>query len=407
MRMKTLYFDCFSGASGDMILGALFDLGVDASEVARQIGGLGLNGYSISPSKVDRSGITATYAGVSAPDEKKHRHLSDIERMIEGASLSDGVKGMSLRIFRRLGEAEAKIHNIPVEKVHFHEVGALDSIIDIVGSCIGFEALGIERFMCSTLQVGGGFAQMAHGKFPVPPPAVSELLKGFKISSGPVEGELLTPTAAAIISTLCEESSGMDGLEILATGYGAGTKEFEKMPNVLRLILGQSEGHASAEEAHRGHSHADSLVVLETNLDDVSPEILGYVMETAFEKGALDCWFSPIQMKKNRPATLLSLLCEPHRKDDFIELLIKETPTLGVRVREVQRICLSREIATIDTRFGQVPVKIAKFGDRVTNAKPEYEAMKAIAQREGVPLRDVEAEIIRSIEIKWRAAAGS
>lgn len=404
--MKTLYFDCFSGASGDMILGALFDLGVDASEVARQIESLGLQAYSITPSKVDRSGITATYAGVSAPDERKHRHLSEIERMIEGSSVGDGVKAMSLKIFRRLGEAEAKIHNLPVEKVHFHEVGALDSIIDIVGACIGFEALGVERFMCSTLEVGGGFAQMAHGRFPVPPPAVSELLAGFRISSGSVEGELLTPTAAAIISTLCKESGGLDGLEIVSTGYGAGTKQFEKHPNVLRLMLGRTDAGMAAVASSPGHAQAEKLIVLETNLDDVSPEILGYVMETAFEKGALDCWFAPIQMKKNRPATLLSLLCEPNRKSDFMELLVRETPTLGVRVREVERICLTRETTTVDTRFGRVPVKIAKFGDRVTNAKPEYEAMKVIAQREGVPLRDVEAEIIRNIESRWRATAG-
>lgn len=402
--MKTLYFDCFSGASGDMILGALFDLGVDVADVSSQVAKLGIEGFRIAPQRVDRSGITATYANVAAPDGKKHRHLSEIVQMISSSGLSEKVKDASIEIFRRLGEAEAKIHNIEIEKVHFHEVGALDSIVDIVGACVGFEILGVDRFVCSTLTVGSGFAQMAHGRFPVPPPAVAELLTGFKITSGPAEGELLTPTAAAIISTLCDPGKGLDGLEVISTGYGAGTKEFEGMPNVLRLVLGLQAESGRARDTGHVNGHADRLVVLETNLDDVSPEILGYVMETAFEKGVLDCWFSPIQMKKNRPATLLSLLCDPSRKEDFIELLIRETPTLGVRVREVDRICLSREIAAVETKYGKVPVKIAKFGDRVTNAKPEYEAMKEIAQRENVPLRDVEAEIIRSVEQKWRTA---
>lgn len=385
-----------------MILGALFDLGVDPTELSKQIGALGMTNYSISPKKVDRSGIGAIHAGVDAPDEKKHRHLSEIERMIDASSLSEATKARATAIFRRLGEAEARVHDIPLEKVHFHEVGALDSIIDIVGSCIGFEMLGVEQFACSKLHVGAGTVSMAHGKFPVPPPAVAELLKGFTIYSGDVEGELLTPTAAAIISTLCDGAAKLGDFVIERTGYGAGTKDLPGTPNVLRLFLGEAKplgiGVAS-------HPNTEELLVLETNLDDVSPEILGYVMETAFEKGALDCWFTPIQMKKNRPATLLSLLCRAKQKDDFVELLVRETPTLGVRIRTVERMCLTRETTTVSTRFGDVPVKIARLGDRVTNAKPEFEAMKAIARRENLPLRDVEAELIRSIEKKWHASA--
>lgn len=389
-----------------MILGALFELGVDAAEVSRRVGALGIEKYSIEPERVDRSGISAIYANVRVEDEKNHRHLSEIERMIETSELSDRVKKMSTEIFRRLGVAEARVHNVPLEKVHFHEVGALDSIIDIVGSCIGFEMLGIGQFACSKLHVGSGTVQMAHGRFPVPPPAVAELVKGMPIYSTDVEGELLTPTAAAIISTLCSHHGPLSEFIVDGTGYGAGTKDFKGIPNVLRLMVG--EARSFEENGHRrAHAGVEKLVVLETNLDDVSPEILGYVMETAFEKGAMDCWFTPIQMKKNRPATLLSLLCDAARQEDFIELLVRETPTLGVRIREVERMCLTREIATVSTRFGDVPVKIAKLGDRVTNAKPEFEAMKAIARREDLPLREVEAEIIRCIELKWHSAAAS
>lgn len=393
--MKTLYFDCFSGAAGDMILGALFDLGVDPGEVAEKVTTLGIADFSIKSERVDRSGISSIRAVVEAPDETGHRHLSRIEQMIEGSALSPEVKAMATRVFRKLGEAEARVHGIEVEKVHFHEVGALDSIIDIVGSCIGFEILGIEQFACSKLRVGSGFVQMSHGRFPVPPPAVAELLKGFPISSGDGEGELMTPTAAALISSLCSHRGAIESLTVEATGYGAGTRDSKGAPNVVRLMLGEAEPFGTPAPS------VSRLLLLETNLDDVSPEILGYVMERAFEQGALDCWFTPIQMKKNRPATLLSLLCEPRDKDRFIELMVRETPTLGVRIGAVDRMCLTREIASVATRYGDVPVKIARFGRRVTNAKPEHDAVKEIARREGIPLREAEAEVIRSIERTW------
>lgn len=379
-------------------------MGVSPEDVAKEIKGLGIENFSISAEKVDRSGISSVRAVIVAPDEKNHRHLSHIEKMILGSGLSESVKERSLKIFRRLGEAEARVHGIEIEKVHFHEVGALDSIIDIVGSCVGFEILGIDQFACSKLHVGSGFVEMAHGRFPVPPPAVSELLKGIPMYSTDVEGELLTPTAAAIISSLCTLYSMPDGFRVEKSGYGAGTRNPDRFPNVLRLMLGDAAPIAAAKPAEMSHgAEASSLLVLETNLDDVSPEILGYVMETAFLEGALDCWFTPIQMKKNRPATLLSLLCEPKDQDKFIALLVRETPTLGVRVRQVERICLTREVSAVATKYGEVPVKIAKFGNQVTNAKPEHEVVKEIARREGIPLREVEAEVIRSIEAVWHA----
>ncbi len=401
--MKSLYFDCFSGASGDMILGALFELGLTPEDVTEGITSMGVSDFRVSLEKVDRAGISSFKAVVDAPDEKNHRHLSAIERMIGGSALSPRVKRDATAIFRRLGEAEARVHGTEVEKVHFHEVGAMDSIIDIVGACIGFDKLGVEQFGCSKLHVGSGFVEMAHGRFPVPPPAVAELLKGFPIYSGDIEGELLTPTAAAIISTLCTRSGSVDGFTVEKTGYGAGDRNPPGTPNVVRLMLGSAAPFVGEVPSGGGRAagQGSELLVLETNLDDVSPEILGYVMETAFEKGALDCWFTPIQMKKNRPATLLSLLCEPRDRDAFIELLVKETPTLGVRVRSVERICLTREVSVARTKYGEVPVKIAKFGDRVTNAKPEHDAVKEIARREGIPLREVEAEVIRSIESTW------
>jgi uncharacterized protein (TIGR00299 family) protein len=284
----------------------------------------------------------------------------------------------------------------------------MDAIIDVVGACIGFEILGIERFVCSKIHVGSGFAKMAHGKFPVPPPAVAELLRNAPIYSTEIVGELITPTGAAIISSVCEEFGQIPEMTIENTAYGAGTREYKDFPNALRLILGEvsdakAQSRQGAElnfeetENLKPETRNHNLLVIETNLDDVTPEILGFVMEKAFESGALDCWFTPIQMKKNRPATMLSVLCERSDKEKFISLVVRETPTLGVRVCEIERICLDREISKIATKFGEVPVKIARFGDEIVNIKPEFETLKEIARRENLPLREVEAEIRKNI----------
>jgi uncharacterized protein (TIGR00299 family) protein len=275
-----------------------------------------------------------------------------------------------------------------VQKVHFHEVGAMDAIIDVVGACIGFEMLGVEKFACSKIHVGSGFAEMAHGKFPIPPPAVMELLRDAPIYSTETEGELITPTGAAIISTVCEKFGTIPEMIAEKTAYGAGTRDYENFPNALRLILGRSDVHNSTSE---------TLFVIETNLDDVSPEILGFVMEKAFETGAADCWFTPIQMKKNRPATMVSILCRESEKNAFIELLMTETSTLGIRISEVERVSLTREISKIDTKFGEIPVKIARFGEKIVNIKPEFEKLKEIAQRESLPLREIEMEAKRKL----------
>src|SRR5687768_13572456 len=354
--MRTLYFDCFAGASGNMILGGLLALGVDREELLRHIRTVAQEDFEIEVTEVKRSGIAAIHVKVSIPEEKKHRHLSEIERIIAASDVSERVKQRSTAIFRRLAAAEAKVHGIDVDRVHFHEVGAMDAIVDVVGSCIGFEMLGIERFVSSKIHVGSGFVEMAHGRFPVPPPAVTELMKGIPFYSTDIVGELATPTGVAIISTVCDEYG--PGFDITAdrVGYGAGTREYEDFPNVLRLIVGESSGEERT---------ADRLTLLETNIDDLSPQVLGYVMERAFEIGALDCWFTPIQMKKNRPAVMVSMLCEHSKRQVLTDLLYQETTTLGIRVRDIERECLEREIVRVKTDFGFVDVKIGRRDGKI------------------------------------------
>ena len=391
--MKTLYFDCFAGASGNMILGGLIALGVDKEELTRELESLSIAGFTLEIEKVDRSGISTTHAKVVGPDEKVHRHLRDIEKIILDSSLAERVKGRALAIFTKLAEAEAKVHGIDVQKVYFHEVGAMDAIIDVVGSCISFELLGIERFICSKINVGSGFVRMAHGTYPVPPPAVAELLRGVPIYSTEVEGEFITPTGAAIISVVCDSYGKLPEMVVEHVGYGAGTREYEAFPNALRLMLGETELAQAKEERTvvegAEHTLTDQLVTLETNIDDISPQILGFVMERSLELGALDCWFTPIQMKKNRPATMLSVLCSADIKESIIEMLYVETTTLGIRAVAVERNSLPRETVTVETQFGTVDMKVARFGNKIVNVMPEYESVRQLALESKVPFRVV------------------
>ncbi len=379
--MRTIYFDCFAGASGDMILGALVDAGVSAEHLTQQISLLGVQGYSIDFEKVDRSGITATYARVRTAHEHTHRHLSDILRIIYESSLKDSVKETAARIFSRLAEAEARVHNQPIEKVHFHEVGALDAIIDVVGAAIGFELSGAKRFLCSPLHVGSGTVEMDHGRFPVPPPAVTELLKGAPFYSTEIQGELLTPTGAAILTTVCTSFGPMPKIKLEQTGYGAGTRQYEKFPNVLRVLIGEQEETVAADER---------LWMIETNMDDISSQILGHVMDRGFELGALDCYFTAIQMKKNRPGVLLSILCRPDDRERFMQLLFAETTTLGVRSYEVERRALQRSVVRVETQYGPIDVKVAQLNGHIIKDMPEFEQCRQAALKAGVPLRDVE-----------------
>ncbi|MDX6693673.1 MAG: pyridinium-3,5-bisthiocarboxylic acid mononucleotide nickel chelatase [Blastocatellia bacterium] len=398
--MKTLYFDCFAGASGDMILAALVGVGVDPSRLREQLSLLDVAGYEIEFGTVNRSGLSATRADVRTRHEHAHRHLGDILKIIYDSRLTDGVKERAARIFSRLAEAEARVHNEPVEKIHFHEVGALDAIVDVVGACIGFELLGIERFVCSPLHVGSGTVKMAHGVFPVPPPAVAELLKDAPIYSTEIAGELVTPTGAAIIKTVCETFGPLPLMRVERVGYGAGGREYKDFPNALRLLLGETnEGGALGNDVSRAVVNDESgammtderLLVLETNIDDMSPQVFGYVMERALAGGALDCYLTPVQMKKNRPGVLLSVLCRQPEREALTELLFRETTTLGVRCYEVWRRALEREMVRVETPFGAIDVKVASLNGRVVKEMPEYEQCREAAERAGVALRTVEA----------------
>jgi uncharacterized protein (TIGR00299 family) protein len=381
--MKTLYFDCFAGASGDMILGALIAAGVDRETLKQQLSLLGVQGYSIEFETVDRSGISATYARVQTAHEHAHRHLSDIFKIIYDSRLSDAVKDRAAKIFSRLAEAEARVHNQPVEQVHFHEVGALDAIIDVVGAAICFELLGIERFVSSALHVGSGTVDMDHGRYPVPPPAVAELLKGVPFYSTDTTGELLTPTGAAIITTVCTDYGPIPGMTLQQTGYGAGRRQYEKFPNTLRVLIGEDQSSSATESD-------EHLWMIETNMDDISPQILGHVMERAFDLGALDCYFTSVQMKKNRPGVLLSILCRAEERPRLRELLFSETTTLGVRAYQVERRALERKIVAVETQYGRIDVKVAQLNGHIVKAMPEYEQCRQAARDANVPLRVVE-----------------
>jgi len=386
MLMRTLYFDCFAGASGDMILGALVSLGIDRGELIERLRLLDIADFDLEYSVVDRSGISAVHVDVKVPHEHVHRHLRDIEAIIGRSRLPDSVKARAIAVFTRLAEAEAGVHGIDVQKVHFHEVGAMDAIIDVVGACICFEMLGVERFVASKIHVGSGFVTMAHGKYPVPPPAVAALLKNIPTYSTEIEGELITPTGAAIILTVCDSYGPMPEMLVEHISYGAGTRSYKDFPSVLRLMLGES---SAAESTNAAGERSEQLMLIETNIDDLAPQILGLVMEKAFESGALDCWFTPIQMKKNRPATLLSILCDPSKADGLKELLYRETTTIGVRLQRIDRECLPRENVRVSTEFGEVDVKIAVFKGTAVNIMPEFEQVKRLAAEQNAAFKAV------------------
>jgi pyridinium-3,5-bisthiocarboxylic acid mononucleotide nickel chelatase len=382
--MKTLYFDCFAGASGDMILGAMVAAGVDPRILREQLSLLGVEGFSVEFETVNRSGLSATYARVKAAHQHTHRHLADILKIIFASGLSEGVKQRAAKIFGRLAEAEARVHNEPVDHVHFHEVGALDAIVDVVGASICFELLAIDHFVCSPLHVGSGTVEMAHGRFPVPPPAVTELLRGVPFYSTEIAGELLTPTGAAIITTVADEYGAIPQMVVEQVGYGAGTREYDKFPNVLRVLLGEANSNTATDER---------LWMIETNIDDLSPQIVGHVMDRVFELGALDCYFTPVQMKKNRPGVLLSILCGKREKEAMMRLVFTETTTLGVRSYEVERRALERTIVSVETRYGPIDVKVAHLNGQVVNEMPEFEQCRRAAKDADVPLKVVEEAV--------------
>lgn len=389
--MKLAYFDCFSGISGDMVLGALVDAGCPLERLREELAGLRLGGWEIAAEKVWKNGMSATWVRVKAEDQQKHRPLSAILEMIEKSGLGPAVRERAAAIFRRLGEAEAKVHDAPLEKIHFHEVGAVDSIVDIVGASIGFAALGIEQFACSPLNVGSGTVKTTHGLLPVPAPATAELLRGKPTYSSGVERELVTPTGAAIVATLCGEFGAQPRMKSEAIGYGAGTADLPGQPNVVRLLIGEAAGEAAA-------GMVEEIAVIEANLDDMNPQIYGYVQEKALAAGALDVYTTPAQMKKNRPGTLLTVLCRPESVDEMMKLMFAETTTLGARTHRAERRYLPREWVSVGTEFGEVRIKVSRVNGRILHAAPEYEDCRKLAAERDVPLQRVIAAALRAYE---------
>jgi uncharacterized protein (TIGR00299 family) protein len=366
-----------------MVLGALIDAGVDADAIRAGLDSLGLP-IKLTTERVVRAGITATYARVEAPEEEHaHRHLPQIEAILARGALTERQRDLALRIFRRLGEAEAKVHGIPVEKVHFHEVGALDSIADIAGAAIGLDLLGVERLTSRSVPPGSGMVKCAHGMMPVPAPATALLLQGVPLAPTTIKTELTTPTGAAILTTVVTEWTEAPAITIERIGHGAGTKDFATQPNVLRLWVG-----TAAETAGPNSEEIDRVWVVETNLDDVPAEVIGYTFERLFEAGALDVWSTPIQMKKNRPGVLLSVICSQESLPRVEDTLFRETGTFGVRRVPMTRQKLRREACTIETPWGPVRGKRG-WRDGLSVVTPEYEDCARIARDQGVPLREV------------------
>jgi uncharacterized protein (TIGR00299 family) protein len=384
--MKIAYFDCFSGISGDMVLGALLHAGCELASLEAELRRLSLTGWKISAEKVRRGALMATRVKVEAGEHHHHRSLGTILQLIDQASLPPRVADRARRIFSRLGEAEARVHDVPVEKVHFHEVGAVDAIVDIVGACIGFELLGVEEFFCSALNLGGGRVETQHGTLPVPAPATAELLRGAPAYSTGIQRELVTPTGAAIASTLASRFGALPPMTVAAIGYGAGTAELREQPNVLRLFVGES---AAREAAAPGD---DTIVVLEANLDDMNPQIYGYFVERALQAGALDVFATPVQMKKNRPGQLVTLLCESAAAERLTDLLFRETTTIGVRSYTARRRTLQRESIPVETSLGRIRMKVSRLNGHILNVAPEYEDCQQVAAERGVPLKQVLAE---------------
>jgi uncharacterized protein (TIGR00299 family) protein len=375
--MKICYFDAFSGISGDMSVGALVDAGAPWETLQQTLYSLNL-GAQFRLEKTKRHGIAASKFYVDFTPEKKHRHLPHVEKIIEAGALSDRSKANALKVFRRLGEAEARSHAVPIEKVHFHEVGAVDSICDIVGACAALDLLGVEEIYSSRINVGSGTVNTEHGVLPVPAPATADLLKNSPIYSSGPEAELTTPTGAALLAALSNGFGKLPPLRVLSQGFGAGDKDFPTQANVLRVLLGE---RTSAAES-------TAVTVLEANIDDSTPQVLGYAMERLLEAGALDVTLMPVFMKKNRPATIISVIAAPNRVEELAQILFAETSTLGIRLLEAQRRVLPRRAQEVETPYGVIRVKYSETG----TFTPEYEDCRKAAHEHGVPLRVVISE---------------
>ncbi len=400
--MTVLYYDCFSGISGDMHLGAMIDLGVDPKFLIDQLGRLDLSGYELKITRDQRKGITGTKVDVVLDknphghdhghhhDHHHHRNLKNISQIIDDSDLSKAVKGRSIRMFRKLAEAEGKIHNKPIQEVHFHEVGAIDSIVDIVGAAICIESIAPDMIMSSAVELGGGFVKCEHGTFPVPAPATAEILVGFPVKSGAAPFETTTPTGALILACNADKFGPMQDLRISKTAYGIGNRNMD-IPNVLRIYLAESTGHAESSPETR------KALVMECNIDDMNPEMYGYVMDILFGLGADDVFITPIMMKKARPASKLSVLCSPDKKQIMTETLLTHTTSLGVRSYEVDKTMLEREFSKIKTKYGEVTMKTAIYRGKQLKSKPEYEDCIRLAREHEIPVQKIYEEISRQV----------
>ena len=418
--MKVLYFDCFAGAAGDMVLGALIDAGVQLEDVRRALGSLAISPTTVWTERVTRTGISATKFCVRGehapldhahdhepdhnhdghhhrqshihthPHEEKHHHvhrsLSDINRLIDGSALSRTGKDRAKELFNRLGEAEAAIHGTPIDQVHLHEVGALDSIIDIVGTVFAMESIGAARVVASPLNVGSGSVRSAHGVYPVPAPATARLLENAPIYVGPQKVEMVTPTGALLVAGYAQEFGPIPAMRVAKIGYGAGNRDFADTPNVLRVLVGESDSSAS--------SH--TIVVIEAEIDDMNPQIFGVLMDRLLAQGALDVFYTPIQMKKNRPGTLLSVIAAPESREMLMATIFRETTTIGVRYRDMTRECLDRRTVTVTTSVGDVRIKVAARNGQVLNASPEFDDCVRLGAEHDVPAKNVQAMAMKA-----------
>jgi uncharacterized protein (TIGR00299 family) protein len=418
---RLLYFDCFSGISGDMVLGALLDAGLPFDELKRALGTLAVSGYHVHADRVLRAGVSATKFTVHEHDHAQdadhhdddvhqhdhshehshepghahaaahpHKSLPEIFGLIDASALSPSGRDRAKALFQRLAEAEAAIHEMPVEQVHLHEVGAVDSIVDIVGAVFGLEWFGADRIVASPLNVGGGMVQSAHGLFPVPAPATVRLLGGAPIYSGSVQKELVTPTGALIVSSYASSFGPIPAMTVEHVGYGAGDNDFASTPNVLRVLVGRPTANA--------RPGAERVVVVECEIDDMNPQLFGVAMDRLYAAGALEVFYVSAQMKKNRPGTLLTVVAPPERREALSEIIFRETTTIGLRYSEVDRECLQRELVTVETPVGAVRIKLAWRDSKLVNAVPEFEDCVALASARNLSVKEVQAMAVKAFD---------
>jgi len=419
--LKVLYFDCFAGAAGDMILGALLDAGLPLEELKRALGSLAVEGWDVSAERVIKKGITATKfrvhehvhqgsgigdqrsgigdqrSGIGDQGSEHHSHhpdhphhsLDEIYEAIERSALSVDGKARAIAMFRRLGEAESAIHGIPIDQIHLHEVGALDSIIDIVGAVFAIEWFKADRIISSAINVGSGMVRTEHGVFPVPAPATLSLLKNAPVYSSGIPSELLTPTGALVLSEFATAFGPIPPMTVDRVGYGAGDRELKETPNVVRVLVGEAEGEHPQAPSHKPQAH--KVAVLECEIDDMNPQIFGVLMEKLYAAGALEVFYSAVQMKKNRPGTLMTIVATPDQRDAMTDIVFRESTTIGIRHQELSRECLDREIVTVSTSLGPVRFKVARRDGRVVNAQPEFEDLAKLSAERGIPVKDVQA----------------